>query len=314
MKNKKNTAMFLMGCFVFTTLMTGQTIKTIEKELQTDSDTKIFIQTKSADVFIEESKSETIELIAELSVKTNNAKRAEKMFKRISVEMGKDENGNVVISVSEKTKEKPFFGLNLQNSSVKLMVGIPSDREVDISVASSDLSISEVKGVYSIKSASGDSKIEQFYGSLKVSTASGDIRLLELEGPMDVRTSSGDVFGENLNGSLVFKTVSGDVIISNGQFSRVEGDSVSGDLKFSLDSLPTDSVILQAMSGDIDLMFNTVPNAQIKMTSLSGDLEMNLPEGKNMQHSKNQITTTFGQGLNLVEAKTHSGDIFVGTK
>ena len=145
--------------------------------------------------------------------------------------------------------------------------------EVNMSIASSDLSIDGNMFIYKmyVKSASADISINQVeMDELNIKIASGDISIRDNSVErLVIQSASGDIYLKNVIGaSCAISNVSGDIKTQSIDYSNIECKTTSGDISLCL-------------SGD-DEMYTIYKNAKVignganivKLKSLSGDIDI----------------------------------------
>jgi DUF4097 and DUF4098 domain-containing protein YvlB len=135
--------------------------------------------------------------------------------------------------------------------------------ELEIAVASGDVTFDEVEGQAKVNTASGDVELRRA-GSAKVNSASGDVRIDE-SGPVEANTASGDIRLRSVSsGEVKLHSASGDLDVGIAKGSRlwVDAQSLSGDTSSELeleaapsgaDEGPLVELRAQTMSGDISV-------------------------------------------------------------
>ena len=145
--------------------------------------------------------------------------------------------------------------------------------EVNMSIASSDLSIDGNMFIYKmyVKSASADISINQVeMDELNIKIASGDISIRDNSVErLVIQSASGDIYLKNVIGaSCAISNVSGDIKTQSIDYSNIECKTTSGDISLCL-------------NGD-DEMYTIYKNAKVignganivKLKSLSGDIDI----------------------------------------
>ena len=132
---------------------------------------------------------------------------------------------------------------------------------VDVSLASGQIMINQVKGDVTAKATSGDVVLTEVTGRVIASVQSGDVQAMRLGGgPVDVRATSGDVEVDVVKPmSVTAQTTSGDVRahIPAGRYD-IRTTAKSGEVR--LDGLGLDDdakspnkLNISATSGDVDV-------------------------------------------------------------
>ena len=221
--------------------------------------------------------------------------------------------GGVEVRVDGKnadgfTIEQFGDGVSVRQSSEKAMFGgshrvslrVPSDSEVDVSIASADvevnaeigdLRVSAASGKVSarsidrdltVKTASGDIRVEQVGGRAQITAASGDVDIRKIGRHCTVSTASGDVEIGDVSGDLRIKTASGDVDVDRFLGSEIDCKTVSGDLTAGIPSGRRVEVDLNTMTGDVILPEGRKDapapadsvTASVRFRSVSGDVRL----------------------------------------
>jgi len=172
-------------------------------------------------------------------------------------------------------------GLTFRTGTIDIVVELPSQSVLDISVASAevradgdygdvrfqsasgDLIIDAISGVATVDTASGGVSIRELTGDIKRNTASGDFAVKVLRGHARVASASGSVdIGTAVAGGLVFETASGNtsIGIARGTAARLAIDTHSGAFSNSLEMAEgpeaSDEIFdvnIRSAKGDVDL-------------------------------------------------------------
>ena len=191
-----------------------------------------------------------------------------------------DDENLIVETVGDKLmiKEKNHTNQIFQHltNDYSIHIELPVETildEVNMSIASSDLSIDGNMFIYKIyvKSASADISINQVeMDELNIKIASGDISIRDNSVErLVIQSASGDIYLKNVIGaSCAISNVSGDIKTQSIDYSNIECKTTSGDISLCL-------------NGD-DEMYTIYKNAKVignganivKLKSLSGDIDI----------------------------------------
>ena len=191
-----------------------------------------------------------------------------------------DDDNLIVETVGDKLviKEKNHTNqiFQHQTNDYSIHIELPVETildEVNMSIASSDLSIDGNMFIYKmyVKSASADISINQVeVDELNIKIASGDISIRDNSVErLVIQSASGDIYLKNVIGtSCAISNVSGDIKTQSIDYSNIECKTTSGDISLCL-------------SGD-DEMYTIYKNAKVignganivKLKSLSGDIDI----------------------------------------
>lgn len=191
-----------------------------------------------------------------------------------------DDDNLIVETVGDKLviKEKNHTNqiFQHQTNDYSIHIELPVETildEVNMSIASSDLSIDGNMFIYKmyVKSASADISINQVeIDELNIKIASGDISIRDNSVErLVIQSASGDIYLKNVIGaSCAISNVSGDIKTQSIDYSNIECKTTSGDISLCL-------------NGD-DEMYTIYKNAKVignganivKLKSLSGDIDI----------------------------------------
>ncbi len=229
-----------------------------EKEI-TESVKKIAVTTKSADIQLEKSHNNKLE------VKYYGEKSDEK---------------DLTLSTNDETlninEEKSYFCIGICHyAEHKIVISIPEDidYELDIKTASGDVYIPETKlSNIKIQTVSGDIGIISA-DTANLSSTSGDIEINEVS-KLEAKTVSGEVEVNRITNSCEIKTTSGDVDInileltSNSKISTISGD-------VEIDTNISSYVKTETVSGEVDISNNNrYAETELSIKTTSGDIEV----------------------------------------
>jgi DUF4097 and DUF4098 domain-containing protein YvlB len=216
---------------------------------------------------------------------------------------------------------------NIRNISIEYRIEVPRDTDIDADVASSGITINDVRGPVKASSASGYVHVYQIERDTILSAASGDIEARGIGGILHVNTASGDIKLADVKGDLKASAASGAIHISNPN-DRVDASSASGsievhgaksDLKVhaisgsvNVNGDPSASRYweLKSVSGSIDI--RVPPSASFLFTAetTSGDIRTNIPVVLEEQ-GKHSLRAHIGASSGRIEVHTVSGGVDV---
>ena len=176
--------------------------------------------------------------------------------------------------IKEKNHTNQIFQHQINDYSIHIELPVETILdEVNMSIASSDLSIDGNMFIYKmyVKSASADISINQVeMDELNIKIASGDISIRDNSVErLVIQSASGDIYLKNVIGaSCAISNVSGDIKTQSIDYSNIECKTTSGDISLCL-------------NGD-DGMYTIYKNAKVigdganivKLKSLSGDIDI----------------------------------------
>ncbi len=144
---------------------------------------------------------------------------------RLRVVHGKDDSANL-LEMLKRTVES--FGRNRAVISISVPVATRT----------------------SVSTVSATAVVTGMHAKVSVNTVSGTVTLSDLVGDIDINTVSGPVEGDDLDGPTSVNTVSGSVTLQNSRLSKVDANTVSGDIALDL-TAGTSRIQSSSVSGDV---------------------------------------------------------------
>ena len=207
---------------------------------------------------------------------------------RIAVEMTQDSDGTVRV---ETRSNDAFFGFLSHPPRVDYSVRAPQGVHLEVSCVSSILNVSELEGVFKLK------------------TISGNITLTKLSGPLKLGAVSGDIDGAQLSGVLDLNTVSGRVHLTESSFPSADGSTVSGDL--TLQTPVADGPYrFSSVSGSVRMLVPADTRCNVELNSVSGSIRSSLPASASSMGHGLKVTQIQGGGT-TVRLKSVSGGVSI---
>lgn len=160
--------------------------------------------------------------------------------------------------------------------------------------ASGDLTLERIEGTATVATQSGDISATDIKRGLSANTASGDVTASNVEGGrIETKSVSGDVKVEHVGKlaplDIVVESVSGDSTLADAT-GNIALKAVSGDIKGT--ELTATRLQTQTVSGDIHAALREPFSGTLQVNTVSGDVVLALPEGSNVRVS---LSTTSGE-------------------
>ena len=211
--------------------------------------------------------------------------------------------------------------------SIDYTIQVPNSTEVNVSVASGGVNISNLHGPVKVDSASGSIRVTNVDGSVRINSASGSTTASNLGDDLHVSSASGSVSANSVKGELDVHALSGSIDVAKPG-SRVQAQTASGtinvsgaanDVKaasasglISVQGNPSGTSYwnLKTASGAVDI---TVPSSSafyLNADAVSGDIRTSIPVVVEEQ-GRHSIRARAGAGGGRVEIHTISGAINV---
>ncbi len=217
------------------------------------------------------------------------------------------ENDKLTIQFCKST----WYVKNKVRKGKELILELPTGilNEVDIDSVSANMFYQNVDlsttGLLKVESVSGNCEISNArFKTLKFENVSGDVELkaLKCEEKITVNTVSGDISLNNvLTNTLDVESVSGNIVVY-GNLAKLNLDTVSGNAKLILGSLPK-TIYGETVSGDITIKIPDNEGFRVNFDTVSGDLSTTFEA----RISKKEIV--YKNGGTSFDFETVSGDL-----
>ena len=210
---------------------------------------------------------------------------------RIAVEMTQDSDGTVRV---ETRSNDAFFGFLSHPPRVDYSVRVPQGIHLEVSCVSSALDVTELEGVFKLK------------------TISGSVTLAKLSGPLKLGAVSGDITGTQLAGVLDLNTVSGRVHLTESNFPSADASTVSGDLHLQT-PVADGPYRFSSVSGSVRMIVPADTRCNVELNSVSGSIRSSLPAAVTSMGHGLKVTQIQGGGT-AVRLKSVSGGVSIETE
>lgn len=210
---------------------------------------------------------------------------------RIAVDMTQDADGTVRV---ETRSNDALFGFLSHPPRVDYTARVPQGSHLEVSCVSSILNVSELDGMFKLK------------------TISGNMTLAKLSGPLKLGAVSGDIDGTQLTGLLDLNTVSGRVHLIESNFPSADASTVSGDLTLQT-PVAEGPYKFSSVSGSVRMLVPVDTRCNVELNSVSGSIRSSLPASATSMGHGLKITQIQGGGT-TVRLKSVSGGVSIETE
>jgi hypothetical protein len=196
--------------------------------------------------------------------------------------------------------------------------------------ATGDIKLRNIAGAADVATQSGDIKAENIGRGLSANAASGDVHASDVEGgrvevksvsgdasleraglksPVDiaVESISGDATLKEAHGGISLKAVSGDVHAESIVATRLQAQTVSGDVTLRLQEPFSSTMQVNTVSGDVTIGLPAGSNVRVSLATSSGELRCD-HEAHDVTALETLWTGQIGTGAGTLNVQTISGD------
>lgn len=199
--------------------------------------------------------------------------------------------------------------------------------------ASGDIRLARIGGAGTVASQSGDIHAEDIGRGLSANAASGDVKAQRVEGgrvecksvsgdvhvqqvgmhaPLDitVESISGDAHLIEASGNIGIKAVSGDARAENVAATRLQAQTVSGDVHVGLRDAFSGTMQVNTVSGDVGISLPEGSNVRVSLSTTSGELRCDY-DAQDVTATETLWTGQIGTGAGTLNVQTISGDTHI---
>ena len=184
-----------------------------------------------------------------------------------------------------------------------------------VATQSGNISATEIQRGLSANAASGDvsaSKVEG--GRVECKSVSGDVSVKEVgvSAPLDitVESVSGDASLENASGNIAIKAVSGEAQAINIAATRLQVQTVSGNVMAQLREPFSGAMQINTVSGDVTLQLPEGSNVRVSLSTMSGELRCE-HDAHDVSAAETIWSGEIGTGAGTLNVQTISGDAHI---
>lgn len=196
-----------------------------------------------------------------------------------------------------------------------LVVQLPAASHLRVGTVSANISATGLTGSLKVDTVSGEIKLQSKSANLKAKSVSGNINVTGSARNADIHANSisGEVNIKNIHGELRGETVSGDIEIDGSNtLSGAKLDTTSGDIEMSAALGANGDYEFNSVSGDVKLRLPSIPRASFDASSLSGGIMVNFgpaPQRTSEYGPGKEWHYQSGSGKAEIRIHTMSGDI-----
>jgi len=186
---------------------------------------------------------------------------------------------------------------------------------VTVASQSGSISADSIQRGLSANTASGEvTAIGIEGGRVECKSVSGDVKAerIGLEAPLDitVESVSGDVSLIQASGNIALKAVSGDVTTAGIKTTRLQAQTVSGDVGLHLIEAFSGTMQVNTVSGDVEIALVEGSNLRTSLSTTSGELRCD-HDAHEVVATERLWTGQIGTGAGTLNVATISGDAHI---
>src|SRR5579875_218147 len=202
------------------------------------------------------------------------------------------ESGSLTIAYESPSWERLLDWLKPLHDSAAVTVTVPADCPIQLGVVSASAVVCGLISGASVKGVSGVITLDGVTGDVQADTVSGALE------------------GRDVDGTVRFTSVSGDLTLAGGLLTRLEADSVNGQIAADISLAAAGAMRVGTISGDITLRLPADSDARVRLHSTSGNVRSDFGSLRSaMSPGSHSVSGNVGGGSGKVSVSTVSGDV-----
>ncbi len=193
--------------------------------------------------------------------------------------------------------------------AVDFRITVPTWMALELSGASTDISVAGVGGGLRAETVSGGIEVTDVRGSISLQSVEGAIAVERGRGDLEVSGVESDVSVSDFEGVIALETIDGDVRLERVRSKRVEAATVDGDVSYRGSIEAGGRYRLTTHDGDVVVALAENVNATMSIATFDGSLEADFPLRLDEVEAGRQFTVVLGDGSARVELQSFDGDI-----
>lgn len=220
---------------------------------------------------------------------------------------------------------------NDSDGGSRLTIVVPHGSEIEFRGVNSAVDIADVSGRSSINTVNGSITAANLSNVVSLSTVNGSIASTGNSGRVEINSVNGEVDDSDSSGRVEYSTVNGDLRIDTRaeevQLSTINGEAeaslqgttdlhlstVNGDIDISLTGSPSPRIDGSTVSGDLRLLLEPQIGAKFSLkTNAGGSIQNNLSSDEVQREQygpARRLNFSLGDGSGSVELNTVSGQL-----
>jgi hypothetical protein len=201
------------------------------------------------------------------------------------------DRGVLTISYESLSWERLLW-LNPLNDTAAVMVTVPASCPVQLGVISASALVCGLSSGAQVKGVSGEITLDGVAGDVEADTVSGSL---------EARDS---------DGAIRFTSVSGDLTLASGLVSRLDADSINGQVAADVALAAAGGIRVGTIAGDVTLRLPADSDARVRLHSTSGRVRSEFDSLRTaMSPASHTVSGNVGAGSGNVSVNSVSGAV-----
>jgi hypothetical protein len=294
----------------------AEEVERTTRTLNIGADGEINVSNISGDMVVTRGggNSATVEIIK--SARAETAEGAKALLGMVTVDV-MERGPRAEIKTRYPSEDEVHRRLNRRNMSVDVdfNITVPPQTRVVLHSISGNLTVRDVAGGIALDTISGNIKLANTGRVTTAKTISGNVEVADttVDGTLTANSISGTVAMRKIRArGLNLSTVSGNIEVEDVTSERVDGQSVSGDVRFMGELEDNGRYEFTSHSGNVRLALGGKSGFQLEATSFSGNIHTDFPltlEGG--RRGGRSVRGRHGNGSAILDLTSFSGSITI---
>jgi hypothetical protein len=186
---------------------------------------------------------------------------------------------------------------------------VPVSMPIDVAGLFMDVTVEGPVGEANIRVLEGDIEVAGARGPVSARASEGDITIEDVQGALRLSAIDGEVEVRNASGEITAETTDGDITLEDIRATRVELESVDGDLWYSGTVQAQGFYSFITHDGSVTLEIPREVSARVSVATWDGDLTTDFTVQVPERLRGRRFEFTLGAGGAQIEIEAFEGDI-----
>ena len=188
---------------------------------------------------------------------------------------------------------------------------VPVGMPVDVAGLFMDVTVEGPVGDVNVRVLEGEIDIVGARGPVTARAGEGEVTIEDVIGTLRLSSIDGDVYVENASGEIAAQTTAGEIELENIRASRVEVETVEGEVSYQGTIEPQGFYSFITHDGDVTLELSPDASARVSVATWDGELSTDFAVDVPDRIRGRRFSFTLGGGSAQIEIEAFDGDIDV---
>lgn len=190
-----------------------------------------------------------------------------------------------------------------------LELEVPSWLRLDLRANELDATVEGLRADVSIRNVDGDLTVVDVEGAVDLWSVDGEVRVRDVRGRVTARSVDESVEVSRTSGEVEVGSTDGDLLLREVDGTRVDAQTVDGDVVFDGPLRPGGSYSLATHGGDVTVLVQEGVGARVEVSTFDGTFEADFPVTLERFRGGREMSFTLGDGSARLVVQAFDGDI-----